>query len=103
MTERATERLAAADRRASDRLDYRARAALLDRAAELVRPHRTDVILELEAAWAHGEFDVHGRVEMADALTRRAEAAGDHSGAMLARAMGVEARDSQASPTPRTR
>ena len=30
-------------------------AALLDRAAELVRPHRTDVALELEAAWAHGE------------------------------------------------
>jgi tetratricopeptide (TPR) repeat protein len=91
-------RLAVAGRRASDRLDYRAGAALLDRAAELVRPHRTDVILELEAAWAHGEFVVHGAVEMANALTQRAEAAGDHSGAMLARAMAVEGRNFAGEP-----
>ena len=98
LAERAAERLAAAGRRASDRLDYRAGAALLDRAAELVRPHRTDVILELEAAWAHGEFDVRGAVEMADALAQRAEAAGDHSGAMLARAMAVEGRNFAGEP-----
>ncbi|MBM2822544.1 MAG: hypothetical protein HW413_1290 [Thermoleophilia bacterium] len=98
LAERAALRLAVAGRRASDRLDYRAGAALLDRAAELVRPHRTDVILELEAAWAHGEFDVHGAVEMADALTERAEAAGDHSGAMLARAMAVQGRNYAGEP-----
>ena len=44
-------RLAAAGRRAVDRQDYRAGAALLTRAAELVRPHRTDLALELESAW----------------------------------------------------
>ena len=55
--DRAAARLTAAGNRAIDRQDYRAGAALLDRAAELVRPHRTDVILELESAWAHGELD----------------------------------------------
>ena len=39
--DRAAARLAAAGNRAVDRQDYRAGAALLDRAAELVRPHRT--------------------------------------------------------------
>ena len=42
--DRAAARLTAAGNRAIDRQDYRAGAALLDRAAELVRPHRTDVI-----------------------------------------------------------
>ena len=38
--------------RAVDRQDYRTGAVLLGRAAELIRPHRTDVALELESAWA---------------------------------------------------
>ena len=40
LADRAAARLAAAGRRAIDRQDYRAGAALLARAAELVRPHR---------------------------------------------------------------
>ncbi len=51
VAERAALRLAAAGRRAGDRLDYRAALALLSRAVELLRPHRLDVALELEAAW----------------------------------------------------
>ena len=51
--DRAAARLTAAGNRAIDRQDYRGGAALLIAAAELVRPHRTDVILELESAWAH--------------------------------------------------
>jgi class 3 adenylate cyclase/tetratricopeptide (TPR) repeat protein len=96
--DRAAARLTDAGNRAIDRQDYRAGAALLDRAAELVRPHRTDVSLELEYAWAHGEVDVHGAVETAEALTERAEAAGDHSGAMLARALAILGRNYAGEP-----
>jgi class 3 adenylate cyclase/tetratricopeptide (TPR) repeat protein len=96
--DRAATRLTAAGRRAIDRQDYRAGAALLDRAVELVRPHRTDVSLELEAAWAHGEFDLHGAVEMVEAIAECAEAAGDHSGAMVARAMAVQGRNMAGEP-----
>ncbi len=98
LADRAATRLAAAGNRAIDRQDYRAGAALLDRAAELVRPYRTDVPLELESAWARGELDVHAAVEMAEALTQRAEAAGDHSGATLARAMALLGRNYAGEP-----
>ena len=54
LADRAAARLAAAGRRAIDRLDDRAGAALLTRAAELVRPHRIDLALELEAAMGTG-------------------------------------------------
>ena len=96
--DRAAARLTAAGNRAIDRQDYRAGAALLDRAAELVRPHRTDVPLELESAWAHAEFGVHAAVETAEAVTERAEAAGDHSGAMLARALALQGRNYAGEP-----
>jgi len=98
LADRAATRLAAAGRRAIDRLDWRTGAVLLDRAAELVRPHRTDVPLELESAWAHGELDVHAAIEMAEALTGRAETAGDHSGATLARAMALLGRNYAGEP-----
>jgi hypothetical protein len=98
LADRAATRLAAAGRRAIDRLDWRTGAVLLDRAAELVRPHRTDVPLELESAWARGELDVQAAVEMAEALTERAEAAGDHSGATLARAMALLGRNYAGEP-----
>jgi class 3 adenylate cyclase len=98
LADRAATRLAAAGNRAIDRQDYRAGAALLDRAAELVRPYRTDVPLELEFAWARGELDVHAAIEMAEALTERAEAAGDHSGATLARAMALLGRNYAGEP-----
>jgi class 3 adenylate cyclase len=98
VADRAATRLAAAGNRAIDRQDYRAGAALLDRAAELVRPYRTDVPLELESAWARGELDVHAAIEMAEALTERAEAAVDHSGATLARAMALLGRNYAGEP-----
>jgi tetratricopeptide (TPR) repeat protein len=93
LADRAATRLTAAGNRATDRQDYRAAVVLLDRAAELVRPHRTDVPLELEAAWAEAELDVHAAIERAEAVAGRAETAGDDSGAMLARAMATEGRN----------
>ena len=54
-----------------------------------MRPHRLDLALELEAAWAPGRHSTCvRRAETAEAVAERAEAAGDHSGAMLARAHG---------------
>ena len=98
LADRAAARLAAAGNRAVDRQDYRTAAALLHRAADLVRPHRTDVALELESAWAGGEFDTHTAVETAEAVAERAEAAGDHSGAMLASAMALLGRNYAGEP-----
>jgi hypothetical protein len=89
LAERAAARLAAAGRRANDRLDGRAALALLTRAVELLRPHRLDLALELEAAWANEAVDVRAAARAADALSERGEAAGDHSGAMLARAAAL--------------
>jgi class 3 adenylate cyclase/tetratricopeptide (TPR) repeat protein len=98
LADRAATRLAAAGNRAIDRQDYRAGAALLDRAAELVRPHRLDVTLELESAWVCGELDLRAAVETAEAVTERAESAGDHSGAMLARALALQGRNYAGEP-----
>jgi tetratricopeptide (TPR) repeat protein len=98
LADRAAMPLAAAGRRAVDRQDYRAAAGLLDRAAALVRPHQTDVVLELEAAGAHAAFDVPGAIAMAETAAELAEAAGDESGAMLARAMAVQGRNFAGEP-----
>jgi class 3 adenylate cyclase/tetratricopeptide (TPR) repeat protein len=98
LAERAALRLAAAGNRAVDRQDYRTAAALLNRAADLVRPHRTDVALELESVWAGGEFDTDAAVKMAEAIAERAEAAGDHSGAILARALALVGRNYAGEP-----
>ena len=92
LADRAAVRLAAAGNRAVDRQDYRAGAALLTRAAELVRPHRVDVALELESAWISSAIDLRAAVEQAQAVSERAEAAGDRSGAMLARALSLDLR-----------
>jgi class 3 adenylate cyclase/tetratricopeptide (TPR) repeat protein len=92
LADRAAERLAAAGRRAIDRQDYRAGTALLARAAELVRPHRLDLALELETVWMV-DGDVPTAIETAEAITERAQAADDHSGAMLARAMALQGRN----------
>ncbi len=89
LAERAALRLATAGRRATDREDYRSGAALLFRAAELVRPHRLDVTLELESAWVQSDLDLRGSAQAAEAVGERAEAAGDRSGAMLARALAL--------------
>src|SRR5205807_797483 len=50
LADRASARLAAAGHRAIDRGDSWAGYALLTRAAELIRPHRLDLALELESA-----------------------------------------------------
>jgi len=55
--------------------------ALLARAANLLRPHRLDLALELEAAWWSDAVDVHVGAQAADAAAQRAEAEGDRSGA----------------------
>ena len=89
LAERAAARLATSGRRASDRQDPRTASALLNRAAELLRPHRIDVTLELEAAWVGGDIDPHAAAQAAEAVSERAEATGDGSGAMLGRAMAL--------------
>jgi class 3 adenylate cyclase len=87
LAERAALRLAAAGRRASDRLDDRAALALLSRAVELLRPIRFDLALELEPAWHMTDLRV--AAETAAAVAQRAEEASDGSGSMLARAMSL--------------
>ena len=91
VAERAASRLAASGRRAADRLDRRAAVALLTRAAELLRPLRLDLPLELELVWVDQE-DGRASAQAADAVAERAEASGDSSGAMLARAMALMLR-----------
>ena len=88
IAERAALRLAAAGRRASDRLDDRAALALLSRAVDLLRPLRLDLALELEAVWHMVDVDGRAAAEAAEAIAERAEATSDRSGAMLARATG---------------
>ena len=92
IAERAALRLAAAGRRAGDRLDYRAALALLGRAVELLHPIRLDLALELEAAWYMLGVDGRAAAEAADAAAGRAEGANDRSGAMLARATALYLR-----------
>ncbi|HEU4972037.1 MAG TPA: adenylate/guanylate cyclase domain-containing protein [Gaiellaceae bacterium] len=92
LSERAALRLAAAGRRAKDRLDGRAALALLIRAVELLRPHRVDVALELEVAWVAMDIDGHAAAQAADTVAERAEASADRSGALLARAMALVLR-----------
>jgi len=93
LAEQAALRLATAGRRAHGRQDYRTAFALLSRAAELVRPHRPDLTIELEAAWVQNGVDLRASVEAAEALTERAEALGDRSGAMLGRALSLLLRE----------
>ncbi len=89
LAERAAVRLATSGRRASDRQDLGTASALLNRAAELLRPHRIDVTLELEAAWVDSDIDPHAAAQAAEAVSERAEATGDRSGAMLGRALAL--------------
>ncbi len=94
LADRAAAPLAAAGRRAIDREDHRTASALLVRAAELIRPHRLDVALELEAAWEM-DFDDEDPATAADLAADRAEAAGDRSGAMIGRAFALFVRTSK--------
>ena len=85
LAERAGERLAAAGRRALWRGDERAAAGLLERALELTRPARLDVVLELDLAAALSFRDGAKAAAIADAAAERARAAGDETGELLAR------------------
>jgi len=98
LADRAAARLVAAGHRAIDRQDYRAGAALLDRAVELVRSHRTDVTLELESAWESEDPDMRTAVERADAVAERVEAAGDQSGTMIGRAIALHVHNFAGEP-----
>src|SRR5215831_4170615 len=89
LAERAAERLATGGRRADERGDYRGALALLTRAAELLRPLRLDLVLELQFAWHMNAVDGRAGADAADDVANRAERAGDHSGALLARAMAL--------------
>ena len=87
LAERAGERLAAAGRRALWRGDGRAAEGLLERALELTRPARLDVVLELDLALAMAlsRRDGAKAAAIADAAAERARAAGDETGELLAR------------------
>jgi tetratricopeptide (TPR) repeat protein len=85
---RAAARLGSAGRRALWRGDERAAANLLERALTLTRPHTLDVMLELDlsqALWA----DPARAMAVADVAAERAAAAGDETGAALARAVAT--------------
>jgi class 3 adenylate cyclase/tetratricopeptide (TPR) repeat protein len=96
LADRAAARLDFAGHRAIDRNDSRAAAPLLARAAELVRPHRLDLVLELEAALS--SFDRDTRSKTAEAAAERAEAEGDHSGATLGRGLALLLRSIAGEP-----
>jgi class 3 adenylate cyclase/tetratricopeptide (TPR) repeat protein len=85
LADRAGERLAAAGRRAAWRDDDRAAAGLLERALELTRPARLDVVLELDLANALSDRDGPRAAAIADAAAERARAAGDDTRELLAR------------------
>ena len=72
LAERAGERLAAAGRRALWRGDDRAAAGLLERALELTRPARLDVVLELDLARRSPHRDGAKAAAIADAAAERA-------------------------------
>jgi class 3 adenylate cyclase/tetratricopeptide (TPR) repeat protein len=98
LADRAAARLTAAGDRAIDRQDYRTGGVLLQRAAELVRPHRIDVALELQSVWWMTENADLRTAEMAEAVIDRVEAAGDHSGAMMGRATALLQRGISGGP-----
>jgi class 3 adenylate cyclase len=92
LVERAGERLALAGRRAAWRGDNRAAAGLLERALELTRPARLDVVLELDLAAVLPFRDGRTAAAIADAAAERAQAAGDESGELLARVEAAQYR-----------
>ena len=82
---RAAEHLAAAGHNATWRGDDRAAARLLERALELTRRERLDVVLELDLARAFADSDPARAATLATAAAERANAAGDRTGELLAR------------------
>jgi class 3 adenylate cyclase len=89
VAERAGERLAAAGRLALWREDRRAAAALLERALELTRPRRLDVLLEVELAETSFIQNARWAAELVESAAQRAAAAGDSTGEAFARAIAA--------------
>jgi class 3 adenylate cyclase/tetratricopeptide (TPR) repeat protein len=87
LAERAAERLAAGGRRALWREDRRAARALLERALELTRPLRLDVLLEVDLAATLFVEDSRRAAEIVEAAAERAAAERDSTGEAFARAM----------------
>jgi class 3 adenylate cyclase/tetratricopeptide (TPR) repeat protein len=85
LAERAGERLATAGHGAASRGDNRAAASLFERALELTRSARLDVMLELDFADAISQDDGMLAATLADAAAERARVAGDATGELLAR------------------
>ena len=92
LAERAGDRLATAGRRAAWRWDMRTAARLLERALELTRPTRLDVVLELQMARTLPVQDAARAVAIADAVAVRARAAGDRTGELVSRLGAVDLR-----------
>ena len=89
LAERAGDRLAAAGRRALWREDRRTAHALLERALDLTRPLRLDVLLEVDLAATLFVDDSRRAHAMLTAAADRAAALGDESGEAFARAMAA--------------
>jgi tetratricopeptide (TPR) repeat protein len=89
LAERASERLAAAGRRALWREDGRAATSLLERSLELTRPVRFDLHLELDLAEAVSVTDPRVAAGIADAAVEGARRVGDETGAALARVVAA--------------
>jgi class 3 adenylate cyclase len=87
LAERAGDRLAAAGRRALWREDRRAARALLERALDLTRPLRLDVLLEVDLAATLFIEDSRRAAAIVDAAAERAAAERDATGEVFARAM----------------
>ena len=90
LAERASEHLAAAGRRALSRTDYRAAAALLERALELTRPLRLDVHHELALAIA--QQLPQQQLAHAEQTAARAREADDQVGEALALVVAARLR-----------
>jgi class 3 adenylate cyclase/tetratricopeptide (TPR) repeat protein len=92
LAQRAGDHLATAGRRARWRGDEAAAASLLERAFELIRPHRLDVHLQLDLAGVLSIPQPQRAVVLAEEAVRRAGAAGDRPGEALARVVAAERR-----------
>jgi class 3 adenylate cyclase len=84
---RAGDRLAAAGRRALWREDRRAARALLERALDLTRPLRLDVLLEVDLAATLFSEGARRGAAILDAAAERAATEGDATGEAFGRAM----------------
>jgi tetratricopeptide (TPR) repeat protein len=92
LSDRASERLVAAARRARWLGDEPTAATLFERALVLTRPHRLDVMVELELAGAYWRSDAGRAAEIATAAADRALADGDVAGEAAARVVAASCR-----------